>query len=224
MTTTQQPLGCQKPPQALAGQRALCHALSVPNLPQSLSERIRFVFLDRDGVINRKMPEGQWVTSPAQVEMLEGAAAAIAKLNRLGIRVIVVTNQRGIAVGLYSESELFAIHGHLRALLASQDAQLDAIYYCPHDRQGCACRKPKPGMLLQAFDDFPAANASNSLMIGDSLSDVQAGQAAGLPTVFIDGDLSTQAAGASQARALATYCSGSLASFIDDNFDIKESF
>lgn len=188
------------------------------DLPLHVVERTRFVFLDRDGVINRKMPEGAWVTTPAQFEMLEGVAAAIAVLNRRGVRVIVVTNQRGIAVGLYSEAELARIHACMQSLLADEGAQVDAIYYCPHDREACACRKPKPGMLLQAFKDFPGAGAANSLLIGDSLSDIEAGQAVGMPTVFIRGDASTRASGAAKALSLATSSAASLAEFVAANF------
>jgi D-glycero-D-manno-heptose 1,7-bisphosphate phosphatase len=175
---------------------------------------VRFVFLDRDGVLNRKMPEGNWVTSPGLLDMLDGAAAAVATLNQLGIRIIVVTNQRGIAAGFYTEAGLAAVHEHMRARLAAENAQVDAIYYCPHDRNACDCRKPKPGMLLQAFGDFPGSGPANSLMIGDSLSDIEAGRAAAIPTVFIDGDASNQSPGAAKARSLADYCSGSLAAFV----------
>ena len=164
------------------------------------------------------MPEGEWVTSVAHFRMLPGAAAAIANLNHLGVKVIVVTNQRGIAAGLYSAPQPFPIHEHMKVLLRNEGAGIDAIYHCPHDREGCSCRKPKPGMLLQGFHDFPEANPLNSLMIGDSLSDIEAGRAAGMLTVFIEGDARTQAGGAPAARTLAAYCSPSLASFISDNF------
>lgn len=188
------------------------------DLPLHVAEHTRFVFLDRDGVINRKMPEGAWVTTPAEFEMLEGAAAAIATLNRRDIRVVVVTNQRGIAVGLYSEAELASIHTHMQSLLADAGARVDAIYYCPHDRESCACRKPKPGMLLQAFVDFPGADPTNSLLIGDSLSDIEAGRAVGMPTVFIHGEASTRSSGAAKALALSTYNAASLSAFVTANF------
>lgn len=164
------------------------------------------------------MPEGEWVTSPAMLVMLDGAAEAIAILNRLGIRVVVVTNQRGIAAGSYNEADLAAIHEHLRGLLAAKAAHLDAIYYCPHDHNACECRKPKPGMLLRAFEDFPDAAPANSLMIGDSLSDIEAGRAAGVATVFIEGDASTQSPGAVKARSLADCRSASLAAFTEAAF------
>ena len=202
----------------LAAPAALCDPVHVPRVKRDLRESVRFVFLDRDGVINRKMPEGEWVTTPAQFEMLDGSAAAIAALNRLGTRIIVVTNQRGIAAGLYSEAGLATIHEHMRTLLAAENAHLDAIYYCPHDRVACSCRKPQPGMLLKAFEDFPGATPANSLMIGDSLSDIEAGRAAGMRTVFIEGDASTQSPGAMQARALADHCSSSLAAFVEATF------
>lgn len=180
---------------------------------QSLQNVIRFVFLDRDGVVNRKMPEGEWVTMPAQFEMLEGVAEAIATLNRLDIKVIIVTNQRGIADGLYSEEQLTGIHEHLRELLAKQSAHVDAIYYCPHERNACDCRKPKTGMFLQAFAAFPGASPANSLMVGDSLSDIEAGSAIGMPTAFIEVG-AHQSPGASKARTLATYRAASLSEFV----------
>ncbi len=218
MTLKRHSPGRRRRVSSLAARPALCDPLNVAKPFQYLRESIRFVFLDRDGVLNRKMPEGSWVTSPACFEMLDGAAAAIAALNRLGIRIIVVTNQRGIAAGLYSEAGLSAVHEHMRALLVAEHAHLDAIYYCPHDRDACDCRKPKPGMLLQAFADFPGAGPGNSLMIGDSLSDIKAGRATGMATVFIDGDASTQSPGANTARSLADYCSDSLASFVQAAF------
>src|SRR5450755_4334057 len=106
---------------------------------------IKFVFLDRDGVINRKAPDGEYVTSWQDIQILSGAERAIALLNRAGCKVIVVTNQRGIALGRYSESYRFSIHEKLHAHLGTFDAHLDAIYHCPHDYGQCTCRKPGIG-------------------------------------------------------------------------------
>jgi histidinol-phosphate phosphatase family protein len=166
---------------------------------------IEFVFLDRDGVINRKQPEGHYVTGPAQLELLPGAAEAIARLNRSGRKVIVVTNQRGIAQGLMSEADLAEIHAHLRAELARSGAHLDAIFHCPHSRGECTCRKPATGMIEAAFRQFPGANPHNSILIGDTLSDIQCGRAAGMRTIFIEGESNHRKAGFETAAALADF-------------------
>ena len=146
---------------------------------------VEFVFLDRDGVINRKPPDGEYVTSWQDIQMLPGAERAIALLNHAGRKVIVVTNQRGIALGRYTESDLHSIHERLQVHLGSFGAHLDAIYYCPHDDGQCTCRKPGIGMFEQAFRDFPEARPETSVMIGDSNSDIVAGASAGMKTILI---------------------------------------
>ena len=175
----------------------------------------KFVFLDRDGVINTKLPPGRFVTSPEDLALEPGAAAAIARLNVAGITVIVVTNQRGVALELFTEEALRLVHARLRDLLAKFCAHLDAIYYCPHQRDACNCRKPLPGMFYKAFTDFPGADAANSLLVGDSLSDIQAGCALGMTTVFVEGRSDTQDPGAEEAMQLATFRAASLGSFVD---------
>jgi D-glycero-D-manno-heptose 1,7-bisphosphate phosphatase len=162
---------------------------------------IKFVFLDRDGVINRKAPNGEYVTSWQDIQILPGAERAIALLNQAGRKVIVVTNQRGIALGRYSESDLFSIHEKLRAHLGSFDAHLDAIYHCPHDYGQCTCRKPGIGMFEQAFRDFPEACPQNSVMIGDLNSDIVAGASAGMKTILITDKPSTGGALVAQPSA-----------------------
>ena len=168
-------------------------------------DAIGYVFLDRDGVINRKQPEGRYVTKPAELELLPGAAEAIARLNRSGRKVIVVTNQRGISQGLMSEADLAAIHAYLRAELARSGGHLDAIFHCPHGRGACTCRKPATGMVEAAFRQFPGANPQNSILIGDTLSDIQCGRAAGMPTIFIAGEPDHRKPGFETAAALADY-------------------
>jgi D-glycero-D-manno-heptose 1,7-bisphosphate phosphatase len=172
---------------------------------------IRYVFLDRDGVINRKPPEGKYISDWAGVELLPRAAAAIAQLNQTGRKVIVITNQRGIALGYYTHQDLQLIHQKLAAHLATFDAHIDAFYYCPHDTNECLCRKPLPGLIKQAIADFPDAVAANSLVIGDSLADIQLGHKLGMKTFFIRGDVRTQKAGAPEAELLADRCFDSLA-------------
>jgi D-glycero-D-manno-heptose 1,7-bisphosphate phosphatase len=165
---------------------------------------IQYVFLDRDGVINRKLPEGKYVTRWEELELLPGVAGAIAALNRSGCKVIVVTNQRGVALELMTAAEVESIHDRLRAELARESADLDAIYYCQHDRDECDCRKPRTGMIEKAFRDFPGAAPGNSIFIGDSLSDMECGRAAGMATILIDNlTLGNRSAGAEAARRIA---------------------
>jgi len=164
---------------------------------------IEYVFLDRDGVLNRQPPDGRFVTCPEELELLPGVEDAVAALNRSGRKVIVVTNQRGIALGLYSHHDLARMHAKLRERLAARGAHLDGIYVCPHDEGQCNCRKPLTGLFEQAFLDFPAARPENSLMAGDSLSDIEAGLHLGMRTVFIAGDVETGSAEADRARTLA---------------------
>ncbi len=188
----------------------------VPPRPSSLSlHGVRFVFLDRDGVINRKPPEREYIHHWDNFQFLPGAERAIAALNRSGRRVIVVTNQRGIALGLYTGADVESLHTRLQQHLAQHGARIDAFYYCPHDKQQCDCRKPKPGLFQQAFRDFPGALPSNSLVIGDSISDIQAARNLRIPVIFIEGDPNTRKSGSDEAAALADAVSNSLAEAVD---------
>jgi histidinol-phosphate phosphatase family protein len=173
---------------------------------------IEHVFLDRDGVLNSKPGQGRFVTRWDEFHLLPGVEDALAKLNRSGRKVIVVTNQRGVALGLYSLENLAQMHHHLREQLAAHGAHLDAIYVCPHNDGECNCRKPLTGLFEQAFRDFPRACAENSVMIGDSLRDIQAGRSLGMRTVLVDdGSSSTELAA---AREMATIKVASLAEFV----------
>jgi D-glycero-D-manno-heptose 1,7-bisphosphate phosphatase len=140
------------------------------------------VFLDRDGVINQKPLEGMYVTRWEDFHILPGVVESIALLNRSGFLVIVITNQRCIAKGLMTERELENMHERMTDQLARSGAAVDGVYYCPHEMEpACDCRKPAPGMLLNAARsrdiDLPA-----SWMIGDSAIDVEAGRNAGCKT------------------------------------------
>jgi D-glycero-D-manno-heptose 1,7-bisphosphate phosphatase len=174
---------------------------------------ISHVFLDRDGVLNRNLPHGRFVTRWEEFELLPGVEDAIAALNQSGRAVIVITNQRGIALGLYSRNDLDEMHDRLRERLAERGVRLDAIYVCPHDDGQCNCRKPLTGLFEQAFRDFPAARAENSVMVGDSLSDIDAGGRLGMRTVFVTGGETTSAE-AQRAAALATLSVVSLQDFV----------
>ena len=164
---------------------------------------LRTVFLDRDGVVNEKMPEGRYVTSWSEFRLLASVPEAIARLNRAGVRVIVVSNQRGVALGLYAAADVEAIHAELQKTLQAYGARVDAFYFCPHDKRQCDCRKPLPGMFEQARRDFPDIAAPSSVMVGDSLSDIEFGRRLGMRTVFIEGDAERQKAGAEKAADLA---------------------
>ena len=172
---------------------------------------IRTVFLDRDGVINRKPPEGEYISSWRDFHLLPGADRAMAALHRAGIRVVVISNQRGIALGRTTRTEVETIHVRLQQSLAAVGAQIDAFYYCPHDKNECDCRKPKTGLFEQAFRDFPDADRSASLVIGDSLSDIQAARALGLPSILIEGDPALRKPGWEKAAQLADAVAVSLA-------------
>src|SRR5487761_93947 len=147
--------------------------------------RNRCVFLDRDGVINLKLPEGRYVTRWEEFEFLPGVAEGIRALNQASWLVMLATNQRAVAKRLLTESELRQIHRNMLEELGRDGATVDAIYFCPHDvEDDCQCRKPKPGMILQAGREHQI-NLSASWMIGDSVMDVEAGKAAGCRTIWL---------------------------------------
>ena len=136
-------------------------------------------FLDRDGVINRKAPtEDEYITRWEEMHFLPGVVEAIALLNQAGFRVIIVSNQRCIAKGLLTTGELESIHQRMCREFATLGANVDGVYYCPHEEQPpCSCRKPEPGMLFAAAHEHDV-DLSSSWMIGDSEKDVEAGKRA----------------------------------------------
>jgi histidinol-phosphate phosphatase family protein len=143
------------------------------------------VFLDRDGVINEKPPNTGYITRWEDFHILPDVAQAIALLNAAGFLAIVVTNQRCIALNLLAVSALEQIHAKMRDALDSQGAHLTAVYFCPHDNlPPCSCRKPGPGMLLTAAAEHNI-DLSASWMIGDSVSDIEAGKRAGAHTMLL---------------------------------------
>jgi len=143
-------------------------------------------FLDRDGVINQKAPEGDYITRWENVKFLPGVADAIVQLNQAGLQVIIISNQRCVAKGLINIPELEALHRRMLVWLAERGAAIDAVYYCPHEKTNppCDCRKPEAGMLLQAAREHDI-DLSNSWMIGDSPADVSAAHAAGLRAALV---------------------------------------
>ena len=146
----------------------------------------RAVFLDRDGTIN---VEKSYLYRLEDWEWIPGAIDAIRNLNHAGYLVIVVTNQAGIARGMYGEEDVRRLHEQTDAVLAPLGARIDAYYYCPHHpdfgaRIACSCRKPSPGMILQASRDWDI-DLSHSYIVGDKLADVEAGLAAGVTPILV---------------------------------------
>jgi D-glycero-D-manno-heptose 1,7-bisphosphate phosphatase len=193
-----------------------CYSVTVPSpVDRQRLTNIRTVFLDRDGVINRKAPEGSYVSRPEEFQLLAGVPEAIARLNRAGLRTIVVSNQRGVALGLYSAADVDAIHQVLTNKLAAQGARLDAILYCPHDSNECGCRKPLPGMFEEAVRRFPEICADESVMIGDALVDIEFGRRLGMATILIEGDAALHKPDLVEAANMADWRMNSLLAAVD---------
>jgi D-glycero-D-manno-heptose 1,7-bisphosphate phosphatase len=150
-----------------------------------MPRRLDAVFLDRDGTINVKAPEGEYITDPEQLRLLPGAAAGIGLLNRAGVPVIVITNQRGIALRRMDEADLDLVHARLHELLRDHGARVDGIFHCPHEKGACECRKPGTLMLRRAQHSLGLTTLRHTVMIGDSASDVEAGRRAGARTVLL---------------------------------------
>lgn len=143
----------------------------------------KLIILDRDGVINQD--SDQYIKSPQEWFPIEGSIEAIALLKQAGYQVAIATNQSGIARGYYDEHTLHAMHRKMSQLLKAHAADVDYIAYCPHGPDdGCSCRKPKAGMLYEIADHF-AADLSQVTMVGDTLGDMRAAQAAGANFVLM---------------------------------------
>lgn len=147
------------------------------------------IFIDRDGTINEDIG---YVSHPDQLVIYSFAAEAIRRINQAGLKVIIITNQSGIARGLYTEATLKAIHDKLRRELAREGAQIDGVYYCPHHphigdepyRKICDCRKPQPAMLERAATEYDI-DLSQSFVIGDKASDINLATNAGAKGVLV---------------------------------------
>jgi D-glycero-D-manno-heptose 1,7-bisphosphate phosphatase len=160
----------------------------VSESPVSHEPTLTTVFLDRDGVLNRRAPEGDYVKSPDELEVLDGVVDGVRLLNERGLLVLVVTNQRGIALGRMSASDLERVHAKLRARLAAGGARLDAIYHCPHAENSCDCRKPLPGLFVRAQRDHPEIDFARSAVVGDSRIDMMAAARIGARGVLLGTD------------------------------------
>lgn len=181
---------------------------------KNLLHKQKAVFLDRDGTINKYVG---FLRREEEFELLPGVAEAVKEINKHGYLAVVITNQPVIARGEVTFEELETIHNKMETLLGKEGAYLDAIYFCPHHphkgyegevpelKIDCDCRKPKPGMLLQAAEDLNI-DLPESYMVGDSANDINAGKAAGCKTVL----LNTKCEFCGQ-----DYCVGDLKQFVD---------
>lgn len=148
------------------------------------------VFLDRDGVITKEPP--YYAHKIDQLELIPKSAESIRLLNESGFKIVVISNQSGVARGYYQEKDIEIYNGAMKKKLEEENAYIDAIYYCPHYSEAiiekykidCECRKPKPGMLKQAEKDLNL-NLKLSFLIGDKMSDIEAGYRAGCKTILV---------------------------------------
>lgn len=150
---------------------------------------IRAVFLDRDGTVNEEVG---YLTDLSKLRLIPGAGEAIKRLNQTGYKVILVTNQSGVARGYFPESMVHEAHAYLTAMLREEGAVLDGIYYCPHHPTAgssnytvaCDCRKPGTGLIDQAKRDFDI-DIRHSFMVGDKWSDVELAQRTGVHAILV---------------------------------------
>jgi D-glycero-D-manno-heptose 1,7-bisphosphate phosphatase len=148
-------------------------------------EHLSAVFLDRDGVINAKAPEGEYVTSWTEFEFADGALEGLRLLAGLGVPVVVVTNQRGIARGRMTEADLAGIHDRMRAEVTAAGGRIDAIHHCPHEG-GCECRKPGTLLFERAAADL-GIEVERSAVVGDRASDMEAANRIGALRILVRG-------------------------------------
>ena len=148
-----------------------------------MEKRKKLIILDRDGVINYK--SGNYIKNPDEWVPIPGSLEAITCLKKADYKVVVATNQSGVGRGYYSLDTLEMIHEKMQCELAKVSGCVDSIYFCPHTPEAqCNCRKPQPGLLHLIANDFPEA-FSNATFVGDSLRDIQAGQAVGCQVVLV---------------------------------------
>jgi D-glycero-D-manno-heptose 1,7-bisphosphate phosphatase len=147
------------------------------------------VFLDRDGVLNE---DRGYVHRWEDFSFLPGAIDALRQLQQKGYLLVVITNQSAVARGLCAEADVLALHERMRTVLREQGIELAGIYHCPHHPQGsvpryaraCPCRKPEPGMILRAAQEH-GIDLARSFLVGDKISDLEAGRAAGIPSLYL---------------------------------------
>ncbi len=140
----------------------------------------KVIFLDRDGVINKPAPPHDYIKSWEEFEFLPGAIEGLKILYDLGYKLVIVTNQRGIARGMLTWNKLNEIHEKMQEVLKQNGVTIDHIFVCPHDESdNCNCRKPKDG-LLRKIEEYYEVDKEHSYMVGDSVSDIEAGRTYGV--------------------------------------------
>ncbi|MBC8320234.1 MAG: HAD family hydrolase [Bacteroidetes bacterium] len=146
------------------------------------------LFLDRDGVINKRIVGG-YVKTPEQFEFLPGVLESLAFFASVFNRIIVITNQQGVGKGIMTEAELIEVNNHMINQIGKTGGRIDSVYYCtdvaesPHN-----CRKPSPKMADKAIRDFPEIDTKKSIMVGDSITDIEFGNNTGMKTIFVMSD------------------------------------
>lgn len=146
---------------------------------------MKTLFLDRDGVLNKRIVD-DYVRSVEMWEWLPGAKEAFKQLKERFGRIVLVSNQQGVGKGLFSEADLQALTRFFVSAIEEAGGHVDAVYYCTHLKtDNCDCRKPLGGMALRAQQDFPEIDFTQSVMLGDSLSDMEFGKKLGMRTVFV---------------------------------------
>ena len=151
-----------------------------------MSNKKPAIFLDRDGVINK---DNGYISQVDDFEFIEGTIEACIEFQKKGYQLVVITDQPGIATGHFTEAQFNSLTEWMDWSMADRGVELDGIYYCPHysieeGKGGCECQKPKPGMLLNAIEDLNI-EIETSILIGDSVFDLQAGIAAGVKTNYL---------------------------------------
>lgn len=160
------------------------------------SNHNRAIFLDKDGTVIRNVPHN---TDVSHIYFLPGVKEGLSRLANSGYKLFIVSNQAGIANGLFNERQLHRVKNYFQDSFRSVGARLAGFYYCPHDKNGavkkyavdCECRKPKPGMIMEAAKKH-GINLSDSWMIGDILDDIESGHQAGCKTIFINNGNETE--------------------------------
>ena len=146
----------------------------------------KIIFLDRDGVLNKKPQKATYVTTSTEYTFLPGAIEGLKLLQEKGYEIFIITNQAGVARGLVKEEDLLQIHEKILEECKKVGVLIRKIYYCPHGwDEGCSCRKPKPGMLLTAAKEY-GFDMNNAIFIGDDERDMEAGTMAGCKTLLME--------------------------------------
>lgn len=154
-------------------------------LPAGEHKTMKVVFLDRDGVINQYPGRGRYVTTLEDFIFLPGSIEAIKMFKEYGFKVFCISNQAGVAKGLYSRSDLNAITDYMLQSLRAHGTDIDGVYYCLHqDKDLCSCRKPKPGLIRKAFQQ-ERERPSVCFVVGDSFRDMLAARASGCKSVLV---------------------------------------